>query len=78
MEVVGKVLGTKFPVFELVHRRPSNSFFATIMASIREMKANRLNMDASAVLNTRALVVPQVVMPMVPLFRVDPLEKVDG
>jgi hypothetical protein len=78
MEVVGKVLGIKFPVFELVHRRPSNSFFATIMASIREMKANRLNMDASAVLNTRALVVPQVVMPMVPLFRVDPLEKVDG
>jgi hypothetical protein len=67
-EAVGKALGVKLPVFEVVFRRPSHSFFSTIMESIESMKSNRLSRDASSMMNTTALVVPPVVLPMVPLL----------
>jgi hypothetical protein len=67
-EAVGKALGVKLPVFEIVFRRPSHSFFSTIMESIESMKSNRLSRDASSMMNDRALVVPPVVLPMVPLL----------
>jgi hypothetical protein len=74
-EAVGKALGVKLPVFEIVFRRPSHSFFSTIMESIESMKSNRLSRDASSMMNDRALVVPPVVLPMVPLL---PMTGVEG
>jgi hypothetical protein len=67
-EAVGKVLGVKLPVYDIVFRRPSHSFFSTVMESIQTLKSNRLIRDASFHMNTTALVVPPVVIPMVPLL----------
>jgi len=64
MEVIGRILGMKLPAFAVVRRKPTTSFFKTLIEDMRKYEDAIIRRDASIVMNDRAItVIPPVGLP---------------